>query len=706
MEVPVSWEDTRKVYSNCGMCSVRCPIEVTVEHGTVTWIQGNPHDGGMSTSLCAKGSAGLSFEYDSERVQYPMIRTGGRGEGGWRRAGWDEALDYIAERLQKIIDEDGGRAITLSDRGGPFNEFNKAFLKAVGSPNYFNHHAACDRNTFHSAKSIFGWGRKGTEYDIKNTRHLVLFGRNMIESIKVKEVKQLMDALDKGAKLTYIDPRASLTASKAGRFWMIRPNTEYAISLGLIHYILRNNLYDADFVKRYATGLDKLIEFIQPYTPEWAEKETGIPAGEIKDLAVELNSDRPKVMIHAGWMTARHRQSFYSSRAAAMLNVLMGNIETKGGLFIPKDVKAAGNSGLKSLTDGIPAVTEKRVDGLGWMEGRKHWEVGHGLLHLLYPAIESGEPYPVRAYIAFRHNPLVALPDPEEQKRILTKLDLIVSVDVNYSDTAWFADVILPEATYLERYSVMAATKGLKPGFQVRNRAIEPHYDSKPGWWIMTELAGRLGKGEYFPFDTITDVWEYQLQDTGLKAEDVTAKGFVQLVGDPIWNDRDKLEFKTPSGKVEFVSSVLEENGIESLNPYEPPPALPEGHFRLLFGRPAVHTHGTSQNIAYLNELLPTNTIWINSARARELGIGDGDWVEVISQDGVEKAKVQATVLDLIHPEAAFVYHGFGCRVPAKTRAFGKGMADQRFMRGLLTVYDPAGGALCLTESLVRVEKA
>ncbi len=698
-------EERKKVYSVCCMCSVRCPIEVEIEHGRVVWIQGNPHDKGMGTSLCAKGSAGIAFEYDTERPQYPMIRTGERGAGQWRRATWDEALDYIAEKLQKIIDEHGGRAVALSDRGGPFNALHKAFLKAIGSPNYFNHHCTCDRNTFHAAKSVYGWGRKGTGFDYKKTKHIVLFGRNIVESLRVKEVKQVIDALDRGAKLTYIDPRATLTAAKASRFLMIRPNTEYALSLALINYLIKNNYYDAEFVRKHTTGFDELVDFVQPYTPEWAAQETGISAEVIKELGRELHGDKPHVIVHAGWMTARHMNSFYAARAQCILQVLLGTIEAEGGLPVAKDPKAAGNQGLNDLAANIPKVKEKRADGVGWMEGRKHYDVGPGLLHLLYPAIETGEPYPIKAYIAYRHNPLVALPDQEEQKRILNKLDLIVSVDVNYSETAWFADVVLPEATYLERADLMATTKGNKPGFRSRQQSVEPYYDSKPGWWILTELAKRLGKGKYFPYKDITDIWKAQLEGTGFTAEDILAKGFVDLVSEPIKYDRlGDLPFKTPSGKIELVSSMLTENGFESFKPYESPEAPPPGGFRLLFGRTAVHTHGTTQNNPFLNEIMPTNTIWINADRAKELGIGQGDWVEV-SANG-ETAVVQATVTDFIHPEAAFAVHGFGQRVPAQTRSFGKGMGDYRFQKGLLGHYDPVGGAIALTDCFVTIKKA
>ncbi len=151
----------RTVYSMCGMCAVRCPLGVTVEDGRVTWLQGNPHDVALGTSLCAKGSAGLAFEFDDQRPQSPLIRTGPRGGGRWRRVSWDEALDYIADKLHETIETFGGRDIALSDRSGPFIDLTRTFLGALGSPNYFSHDASCGGNVYNAARSIYGFGHEG-----------------------------------------------------------------------------------------------------------------------------------------------------------------------------------------------------------------------------------------------------------------------------------------------------------------------------------------------------------------------------------------------------------------------------------------------------------------------------------------------------------------------------------------------------------------
>lgn len=686
-------------YSICGMCAVRCPITVQVEDGKPVWIEGNSNDAGMGRSLCAKGGAAFAQRQDKQRPSAPLLRMGQRGEGQWREVSWEEAYEYITTRLNTIIAEHGGRAIMLSDRGGPFADLRQAFVKSLGSPNYINHDCTCGRNVHHASKSVYGLGRKDFAYDYENARHIVLFGRNITESLKVKEVKSFLKGIKNGAKVTYIDPRASVTASKATRYWQIRPGTDYALLLGIAHSIVYNNYYDADFVDRYVTGLPEFKTFLAPYTPEWAAGETGISAEEIETFCQELKKDRPKVIIHPGWMLARYRDSFSASRMIHILNALMGSIEQPGGLFYPKGPKDAGKSGLKSLAALVPGVSEERADGCG--SRFPQWDKGAGMLQTAFEAIDTGVPYPVKAYFIHRHNPFIAMPDTNEQRRILNKLDLIVAVDVNFSETAWFADVILPESTFLERASILRTEKGLKPGFGRRQQCVKPLNNTKAGWEIYLDLAKRMGKGESFPFQSIEDIWQYQLQDTGLTVADFDAKGFVKLSDKALWYDRDKLKFGTESGKIEIISPKWEAMGIPSLPAYVAPDAPPAGSFRLLFGRNGYQAHGHHHNNPILHELLDTNKLWINSQVAKKLGVKDGDLVKVSA--GAEQGTIAAYVTDLIHPEAVFMLHGFGTDVPAKKRSFGKGLADQMYMIGKLKEWDKAGGGLNLAESFVTV---
>lgn len=682
------------------MCAVRCPIEVQVQDGRITWIQGNPHDTALGASLCAKGGAGQSFQNDDERPQTPLIRSGERGAGQWRSASWDEALDYIGERLQQILNECGGRGVALSDRGGPFTDLTRTFIRSLGSPNYFNHDVTCASNVYNAARSLFGFPHSKLVLDIKNTKHLVLYGRNIAESLMVKEAKAFMSAVSNGMRVTYIDPRATVTACKATRYWQIRPNSDYALNLALIHEILKHGLYDHDFVARYVSGLDALRAAVAETTPEWQETHTGISADDVRALVREIAADAPQVIFHPGWMVARHSQSFHVSRTALILNVLMGNIEVPGGCLLGKAPEFYGRASLKRLIDRAPKVDEPRVDGAG--TEHPSWDPSIGVLHRLFAALETDQPYPIGAYFIYRHDPLTAMPDAEALQRALDRLKLIVAIDVRYSETAWYADVILPESTYLERANILGLTQGAVPTLIMRDQAVAPRFDSRPAWWIFREILRRVERGAALDFEHIEELWNYQLDGVGVSVDELRARGVMALADAPRLQERDALEFPTPSGKIELDSTLLAQAGLPSLPPYASKPAPTGDSFYLLFGRAATLTHGQSLNNPLLNEIAPKQELWIHPDRAQALGITDGALVE-ISGGGRYSGQLPAKVTPWIHRDAVFMLHGYGATVPLASRAYGVGVADQRLQHGKLHDFDPAGGGCSLTETQVRV---
>jgi thiosulfate reductase/polysulfide reductase chain A len=685
------------------MCSVRCPMLSEVKDGKVEFIMGNPHAAGIKGSLCARGAAGIALTEDSERPQYPMIRDGERGEGKWKRVSWDEAFDYVAEKLNKIRAEYGDKSVLFSDRGGPFRDFYRAFLKGINTPNYCNHDSSCARNVQHAALSVFGFGRKGVGYDYKNCKHVVLQTRNIFEAINVKEVNDLLDAREKGCKITSIDIRSNVTAAKADNFFMLRPGTDYAFNLAVIHVLLEKNWYDKEYADKWINDLDELRNFIGPYTPEWAEAETGIPAAKIVDLAKELKKAAPSVIWHGGWMTARYNDSFYVCRTAYIINSLLGAIGAKGGLPYAMGPGDAGAKGLKSFMDLYPKPEGKRVDGVGWMEGRTHFETGPGLVNFAYDAIATGEPYPIKAYIVQRHDPIMSYPDTKDVLKSWENLDLIVAVTFTWSDTAWNADVVLPISPYLERESIIATKKGLKPFFFKRDRAMEPKYDTKSEWEIYAGLARKMGVDEIGKFETIEDIWNFQLEGTGVSIEDFKKTGMVQLSDKPLYRDRDNLKFKTPSGKIQIIDEALEADGLPSLKPYESPASPPEGRYRITFGRVGVHTQGHTVNNPLLFEQMPENEVWINTKEAAKLDIANGEYVLV--ENNGHSGKIKAYVTDYIHPECVFMVHGFGHTLPCESRAKGMGVADNELMPKGIKITDKAGGGVSNQEHFIAVRK-
>jgi thiosulfate reductase/polysulfide reductase chain A len=674
----------------------------TVEGNRIVHLQGNPHAAGIKGALCARGAAGAALITDDERPQFPMIRAGERGEGKWRKASWDEALDYVAKELSRIREEHGARAVLLSDRGGPFRDMHRAFLKAFGSPNYCNHDSACARNVQHAALSVFGFGRKDVAYDFKNARHVVLQTRNIFEAINVKEVNDLLDAKDAGAKITCIDVRATVTAAKSDNFFMIRPGTDYAFNLAVIHELLTKDRYDKEFAAAWIKDLEALRVFIAPYGPAFAAAETGVPAKRIEAFAAQLADAAPAVIWHPGWMTARYGDSFHVSRTAYIINALLGAIGAKGGLPLVNKAAHVGKKGLNNLVDKFPKPEDKRVDGVGWQEGRTHFEAGPGLVNLAYEAIETGEPYPIKAYIAHRHDPLMAFPDSADVKRRWKNLELLVAVTFSWSDTAWFADVVLPMSPYLERESLIAAKNGVSPSLFVRKRALTPRFDTRADWEIYRDLARHLGITD-LDFGSIEDIWEYQLKDTGVTPADFEATGMVKL-GGPLYRPVDEKTFKTASGKIEIINPKLEADGVRSLAPYVSPTAPPEGRYRISFGRVGLHTQGHTVNNPLLFAQMPENELWINAEEAKARGIADGAMVEV--RNGSHAGRLRAKVTEGIHPETVFMVHGFGHTLPVESRARGRGVADNELMPRGIDNWDKGGGGVCMQEHFVTVQPA
>jgi thiosulfate reductase/polysulfide reductase chain A len=691
----------KEIYSICFMCTVRCPIKVTVEDGSIRWIEGNPHV--LKGALCAKGSAGIALLNDTERLRYPMIRVGARGEGKWKRVSWDEALSYSAEKLKEIISKYGPESVVFGERQNLNTHLSKTFMRAIGSPNHYTHDALCKGSVNTAFRTLTGYTDAQVTIDYANCKHIVLYGRNIFESLELRPIQALMDAVEKGARITYIDTRATITASKAHRFWLIRPGTDLALNYALMNVILRENLYDEAYVNRWVLGLNELRSFVESMTPEWAEKETGIPAGEIVELARELGKDKPQVVFHYGYRGANHTNEIYFRRSIIMLNALMGSIESKGGIIIRKTAKDAGYGAFAKYVDqeGLPKPKAPRFDGVGG-DLLPICDPAHGVGQQLPLAILSEKPYPIKAAISYRFDPMLSIPDYNQNKRAFDKLDFILTIDVNFNETAWYSDVVLPESIYLERSDSLQMVDGPRPTIYMRRQCVPPRYDTKPYWEIIKLLAEKMGVGQFFPYDSIEDIWAYQLKDIGIPLEKFEEKGFVSLADKPIiWDRKDGIKFKTPSGKIEFVSSLLEQHGFPSFAPYESPPAPPEGMFRLTVGRNAIHTHVSTQNNPYLNELVPENVLWINAAEAAKLGISDGQYVEVSSDQGW--GRIKAFVTDLIHPEAVFMLHGFGHQVPAMTRCYNKGASDTVLQKN---VTDMVGGSPGLHDTFVRVRPA
>jgi hypothetical protein len=233
-----------------------------------------------------------------------------------------------------------------------------------------------------------------------------------------------------------------------------------------------------------------------------------------------------------------------------------------------------GGKPARKLTDqDLPKPSDIRFDKVGTPDFPLP-DPAHGVAQMLPEAILKEDPYPIKALFAYRFDPLMSIADTALTRKALDKLDLIVAIDINYSDIAWYSDVILPESTYLERLDSPQQANGLKPQIFLRQQAVGPRYDTRPGPELIRMLAERMGVSQYFPYDTVEELVRWQLEPTGFTLADFAKKGFVSYGDKPVWWDRESgIKFKTPSGKIEFVSSLLENAGYPSFPAYKSPDA-------------------------------------------------------------------------------------------------------------------------------------
>lgn len=382
-------------------------------------------------------------------------------------------------------------------------------------------------------------------------------------------------------------------------------------------------------------------------------------------------------------------------RAQAILNAVVGNWDRQGGmvpngkaglgeyLFLPWDDPAAPR--VDEMDTNFPLAAK-----------------GDGAYLKLRENVLAGTPYPVKGWMIHKQDPMNALADQEKTVRMLQQMDFVGVIDIQMSDTAWYADVIFPESTYLERQDPVEMLPGIQPVVVFRQPVIKPLHDTKTTLEIVQGLAKRLNLSEYFDY-TIEKWIEAQVKELPLESplEHLKTHGVFVPPGYPKYGTTLNAEhrFVTQSGKIELFSERLQEAGYDPLPGYEPPAQPPAGQFRLILGRKAYFTHANTTNNPWLNAFSPENHLWLHPASAQGLGVGDGDKVEVTSPVG--KVQLKARITPEIRPDCVFLLHGFGKRSRWQRLAEAGG-SDAVLLE---TAWDKVSGGSALHETFVKVRK-
>ncbi|MCU0453594.1 MAG: molybdopterin-dependent oxidoreductase [Bacteroidetes bacterium] len=685
----------RTVATYCDICFWKCGAIAHVRDGKLWKVEGNPLDPLSNGRLCPRGTGGVGAAFDTDRLRAPLIRRRDRGEDEWVEVTWDEAMTYIAERMQKIKSSYGPESVALFSHGIGGNFF-KHTIKAFGSPNISApSFAQCRGPRDVGFRLTFGEDVSSPERtDIRNAQCLVLIGSHLGENMHNTQVQEFADAVGNGASIIVVDPRYSIAASKAKYYLPIKPGTDLALILAWMNVIVAEKLYDAEYVAMYGFGFEPFAASIAPYTPEWAYPETGIEPALIRATAREMARYRPATLIHPGRHATWYGDDAQRSRAIALLNALMGSWGRKGGFYAPVSMDVPAYP-----TPPYPTPSKLKVDNPDHKYPFAHETITTGIRE----ATITGKPYPIKGWFVYATNLLHALPNEQETIRAMQNLDLLVVIDVIPSEIAGWADVVLPESIYLERHDELNVEWFREPFVALRQPVVESPNDQKPNWWMAKTLAEKLGLGAYYPWKNAEEYLSTRITNAGMSWEQLKKDGIIRGEKRPIFFDEGvPAEFPTPTGKIEFFSVQLQKAGFDPVPMYKRPEGGPPGSFRLLYGRSPVHSFSRTQNNPVLMDMVDENMVWVNADVADRNGWKTGDWVVLRNQDGVVSNRIKVLATERIRPDCVYMVHGFGHTAKHLRRALGRGASDSQ----LITRYavDPLMGGTAMNVNFVTIE--
>lgn len=690
-------QDVKITPTLCDACGNWCALNVYTKGGRIWKAEGIPSAGINHGKVCAKGHGMLHEVYNKDRIKSPLKRV---GPNKFEPIAWEQAYKEIGEKVKTIKEKHGPESLFLVQYPEGNAALTNRFINALGSQNSFSHASTCflPRN--------IGWwcttGMAKPEQDIEHSKFGLFIGRNLGAGLQLRQLSDLAKARDRGAKFVVVDPRFSEMAAFAHQWIQIKPGTDLALMLAIANVLVTENLYQKDFVEKYTEGFDEWADKLKNYTCEWAEQKTDVPRNVIRNLAHDLAEASPKVFVHRGYhgaMGTQYKNSFQLVRCIGGVNGLLGNFNQRGGMFFSPKVKLGKLDPEKNPSPEVPEGP--MVDGSGDPEKYPITPVGLGITHAIPELAIQGK---LKAGFVYHNNPLRTCPNPARVIEGYRKLDLLVSFDYVLSETATLSHYILPESYYLERDDVVHTHQSYQSKqVSIRQAVVKPLYDTKPMVVILTELAQHLGIGEYFNW-TLEEYNKASLAPLGISLERLKKEGVIDL-GDK-WEPGEP-RFNTPSGKLEFVSSILKDYNMPAIPEWEdvlinPDPKDPHS-FRLVHGKQAHLTHTRSTNQKYLTEISKLNDmtrVWIHPARAKALGVKEGDCMTI--SNSVGKGKARAMVTEGIHRDCVFLPSGYGVFSRNLQTAFGYGISYNDF---LPTYFDPMLGHCMSNEIIVRVEK-
>ncbi|MCU0286829.1 MAG: molybdopterin-dependent oxidoreductase [Acidobacteria bacterium] len=706
-------ENKLKIFkSACRMCHGGCGALVYVKNNKVVKITGDPDSPLNQGKMCAKGYASIEHLYNPARLKYPLKRTAKRGQGKWKQISWDEAFQEIIEKITAIKDKYGAESIVIGQGTGRHHFFHVIrFANALGTPNWIEPGAAqCFVPRLLTGFMTFGGFPVCDYYGETSPKCLLVWGHNPVISGPDGEIQfKVRECLEKNPQLIVVDPRKTELAKKADLWLQIRPGTDSALALSMLHIIINEGLYDKEFVEKWTVGFPELVERVQKYNPGWAETITWIPAQKIKEAARMFAAVKPGAL---EWGAALEHtpNSLQTARAVGLLPALTGNIDVPGGWLVGEPVIPE----VTALSPDLPlAMKEKRLGAGKYrvLSSRySFWPSAH--VPTVLQAMQTGEPYPAAAFLNFGNNGLVSYANSKTFYRALMGLEFVMVMDIYMTPTAELADIVLPAATWLEVDELLAAPTG-SPHVVLAQQQIVRTAESRSDEEVLLELAKRLNLET--PGQSVEEILNRQLETAGIRFKEFSGVTFDILkqkgaISVPIKYKRFAEEgFRTNSGKVELKSSYMENLGYDPLPYYQEPPESPVSQPGLALeyplilitgGRSPYYFHSEYREIASLRQKEPDPLVEIHPETARKMGIKEGKWVWIETPRG--KIKQRALLTEGIHPNVVNVRDGWW--FPEKPAPeYGVWESNANVLTNNAPPYDPAVGTYQLRALLCKI---
>ncbi|RME73718.1 MAG: hypothetical protein D6784_11475 [Chloroflexi bacterium] len=747
--------EERIVPSACLLCPSGCGLLGRVVNGRLVKLEGNPMHPINQGALCPKGQAAPELLYNPDRLTGPLRRVGERGSDQWEPITWDEAVQMVAQKLTEIraAGHPERVAFLYGETRGQMRPLIERFMQAIGSPNAISH----DSLNIEAAKLAVYYTQGVYDlpvYDIENTNYILCFGANILEAGRnpqrtvIGQSYMRRGRAERG-KIVMIDPRQGITGAKADEWIPIKPGTDVALALGIANVIIRSGLVDSDFIHNYSFGFEDFTDsqgkkhkgfknfVLENYNPSQVEQITGVSATTISRLAGEFAGQAPRAIAMLpgkGGLLNGSITGLYAAMAVHILNALIGNLDQPGGVLTQRYFPCAEWPPLPADPIAEQGRAAERLDGAG-----TRFPLGRHAYQAVADRILEGAP--VEAMFLYDANPVYETPGGLRFADALQKVPFIVSFSTFMDETALYADLVLPEPTFLERWQDDAIEGLGYPGVALRQPMVEPLHDTMPTGDFLLKVAQAMGDpiAPAFPWDSFEALLKDRLQTIGTDWDTLkelgawfipgyrfARRGSQKWVAEVVGRDRQSAP---RDGRFDFYSRELlcrldglDKEKLQALGistsgdavfmpHYEDIPyAGDETEYPFVLNVITLMSLGpysVAANMPTLQEIsgMTVGETWdswleMNPDSALELGLRDGDPVWVESPFGLVRTKVR--YVPGLRPDVVNLPHNQG------HTAVGR-WARNRGVNGMILLSpasEPATGLASFTNTRVKVYRA